>query len=69
VAEVLPETPAARADLRPGDLLVELGGTRITGVNDVLGVLEHEVIGSHLTAVALRDGVERHVQVVPVELA
>jgi len=69
LAEVLPETPAARAGLRPGDLLVELGGTRITGVSDVLGVLEHEVISSHLTAVALRDGVERHVQVVPVELA
>jgi hypothetical protein len=50
-------------------LLVELGGTRITGVSDVLGLLEHEVIGSHLTAVALREGVERHVQVVPVELA
>jgi S1-C subfamily serine protease len=69
LAEVLPETPAARAGLRPGDLLVELGGTRITGVSDILGVLEHEVIGSHLTAIALRDGVERHVQVVPVELA
>ena len=69
LAEVLPGTPAARAGLRPGDLLVELDGTRITGASDVLGVLEHEVIGSRLIAIALRDGLERHLQVVPVELA
>jgi hypothetical protein len=38
-------------------------------VTDVLGLLEHEVIGTHITAIVLRDGIERHLQVVPVELA
>ena len=45
--------------LRAGDLLVELGGTRVRGVSDVLELMEHEVIGAHLTAVVLRDGFER----------
>lgn len=69
LAEVIPGTPAERSGLRAGDLLVELGGARIAGVADVLGLLEHEVIGTHLTAVVLRDGLEHRVQVVPVELA
>lgn len=68
LAEVIAGTPAARADLRAGDLLVELGGVRVTGVADVLALLEHEVIGTHLTAVVLRHGLERRLQLVPVEL-
>jgi S1-C subfamily serine protease len=66
--EVVAGSPAKRAGLHDGDLLVQLGATRIAGVADVLRVLEHEVIGTHLTAVVLRDGRERRVQVVPVEL-
>ena len=66
--EVVTGSPAARAGLRAGDLLVELGGVRITGVADMLELMEHEVIGTHITAVVLRDGRERHLQVVPIEL-
>ena len=68
LAEIVAGSPAERAGLLAGDLLVELGGVRVTGVADVLELMEHEVIGTHLTAVVLRDGLERRLQVVPIEL-
>jgi S1-C subfamily serine protease len=68
VAEVVPGSPAETAGLRGGDLLVELDGRRIAGVADVQRVLADEVIGGRLTAVVLRAGLERRLQVVPVEL-
>ena len=68
LVEVVPDSPADRGGLRAGDLLVELGGTRIRGVSDVLELMEHEVIGAHLTAVVLRDGFERRKQLTPSEL-
>ena len=68
LADVVAGAPADAAGLRPGDLLVELGGRRVTGVSDVQRALADEVIGTRLTAVVLRDGRERRVQVMPVEL-
>jgi len=68
LVDVVDGAPAQVAGLLAGDLLVSLGATRITGVADILRVLSHEVIGTHLTVVVLRDGLERHLQVVPAEL-
>ena len=68
LVEVVPDSPADHGGLRAGDLLVELGGTRVRGVSDVLELMEHEVIGAHLTAVVLRDGFERRKQLTPSEL-
>jgi S1-C subfamily serine protease len=68
VLEVVDGSPAATAGLRPGDLLVELDGRRLTGVADVQRHLEHEVIGTRVTAAVLREGRERRLQVVPTEL-
>jgi S1-C subfamily serine protease len=68
VAEVVPESPAEIGGLRGGDLLVELDGRRVEGVADVQRVLADEVIGTRLTAVVLRDGRERRLQLRPVEL-
>jgi S1-C subfamily serine protease len=69
LTEVLPDSPADRGGLQAGDLLVELAGTRVEGLAELLALMEHEVIGSHLTAVVLRDGLERRTQVVPTELS
>jgi S1-C subfamily serine protease len=68
IVEVRPGSPADGGGLRAGDLLVELDGRRMTSVADVQRHLEHEVIGTRLVAVVLRDGRERRMQVVPVEL-
>ena len=66
--EVVPGGPADLAGLRRGDLLVEVAGKRVATVSDVQALLQHEVIGTNLTTVALRDGHERRTQLVPAEL-
>jgi len=39
VSEVLPETPAQRAEIRPGDVIVEFAGTAIERSGDLPGVV------------------------------
>jgi S1-C subfamily serine protease len=68
IFEVVPGAPAQAGGIRAGDLLVEIGGARIAGVQDVQRSMEEEVIGTHVTVTVLRDGLERRLQVVPVEL-
>jgi serine protease Do len=68
IAQVIEGGPAADAGLRPGDLLVEIGGRRITGAADVQRLMEADVIGTRVEAIVLRDGRERHIVVVPAEL-
>jgi S1-C subfamily serine protease len=68
LVEVVAGSPAEAAGLRAGDLVVELAGERIAGVQDVQRRMEDEVIGTRLVVTVLRDGLERQVQVVPREL-
>jgi S1-C subfamily serine protease len=68
VADVLEGGAAARAGIRPGDLLVELDGARLTGVTDLQGALEGDLVGTRIVVTLLRDGHERQLVVVPDEL-
>jgi serine protease Do len=68
IVEIVPDSPADKAGIRVGDLIVEVDGVAMGRVADLQKLLQHEVIGSPLTVVLLRDGLERRLQVVPVEL-
>jgi S1-C subfamily serine protease len=68
VAQVIEGSPADTGGLRAGDLLVELGGHRVTGIAEVQRRMEEDVIGTRVNTIVLRDGRERHVVIVPVEL-
>lgn len=69
VLEVAPGSPAARAGLVVGDVVLALGGRAVTGVDDLLKLLSGDHVGRPVVLSALRGGERRTFQVVPVERA
>jgi serine protease Do len=68
VVEVVEGSPAAAAGLRPEDLIVELSGTPVEGVDDLQRLMAGEVIGERVVATAIRNGRTFPVELVPIEL-
>jgi S1-C subfamily serine protease len=68
VIEVVPGSPADLAGLRPEDLLVELDGVALGGVDDLQRLMTDERIGRRAQATVVRGGDIRSVTVVPREL-
>jgi S1-C subfamily serine protease len=68
LVQVIEDSPAERADLRPGDLLLELDGEPITDATDLQRLMVGERIGRAVTAVVIRDSRERMRSVVLDEL-
>jgi serine protease Do len=68
VVDVVDGSPAARAGLRAEDLIVEVDGQPVDGVDDLQRLMAGELIGRAVTARVLRQGRELDVELVPVEL-
>jgi serine protease Do len=68
VVEVIDGSPAARAGLRAEDLIVEVDGVPVRGVDDLLRLMTEERIGVECTIEVVRDGTARTVTLVPREL-
>jgi S1-C subfamily serine protease len=68
VVDVVEGSPAARAGLRPEDLLVEAGGVQLRGVEDLQRLMTEDMIGREIELVVVRGGEERHVSITPREL-
>jgi serine protease Do len=68
VIEVVEDSPAAVADLRPEDLIVEVDGEVIEDVGDLQRLMTGERIGRRLTLRIDRGGRPRQVEIVPREL-
>ncbi|TML26150.1 MAG: PDZ domain-containing protein [Actinobacteria bacterium] len=68
VVEVVEGGPADRAGLRPEDLIVELDGTPIEGMDELQRVVVSELIGRAVRARVVREGRERELELVPAEL-
>jgi len=56
LAQVLPGTPASKAGLRPGDVVVKLDGTTISGSSDVSSVIDAKKPGDTMKVTYVRDG-------------
>jgi S1-C subfamily serine protease len=69
VEDVVAGSPAARAGLRPEDLILELGGEPVEGVADLQRLMTGELIGSRVTATVVRQGRTLSVELVPDELS
>jgi S1-C subfamily serine protease len=68
VAEVVPNGPAARAGLRPGDLLLTAGGQPVTRAQDLQKLMFSEAIGRPLAITVMRNGALVDVIAEPTEL-
>jgi S1-C subfamily serine protease len=68
VVQVVEGSPAARAGLRPEDLIVELDGRPVGRVDDLQRLMVRDVIGRAVRARVLRRGDELEVELVPAEL-
>jgi S1-C subfamily serine protease len=68
VVQVVEGSPADRAGLRPEDLIVELDGQPIEGMDALQRVVVTELIGRAVRAKVIREGRERELELVPAEL-
>ena len=68
VVEVVESSPAARAGLRPEDLIVEVDGSPMADVGDLQRLMVAERIGRPLEVSLIRSGHRLSVQLVPREL-
>jgi serine protease Do len=69
VVQVVEGGPADRAGMRPEDLIVELDGTPIEGMDELQRVVVGELIGRAVRAKVVREGSERELELIPTELA
>jgi S1-C subfamily serine protease len=68
VVEVVEGSPAAGAGLRAEDLIVELNGVAVAGVDDLQRLMAGELIGESVTLETVREGKRSRLELVPIEL-
>jgi serine protease Do len=69
VVEVVEASPAAAAGLRAEDLIVEVDGAAVEGVDDLQRLMAGDLIGRTVRTRVFREGRTFEVELVPVELA
>jgi S1-C subfamily serine protease len=62
IVDVQPDSPASAAGLLIGDVIVSLGGARITEPDDLRAVLRPERVGETVTVAVVRGGEPREVR-------
>jgi S1-C subfamily serine protease len=63
ITEVVPGSAAADADLRVGDVIIEIDGTEVSTASDVRSAVTAHEPGDEVVVTVLRDGDEEDVTV------
>ncbi len=56
VTDVFPDTPGAQAGLKPGDVIVDFAGTKVSKPVELQDIVERSAIGSKQSMTVVRDG-------------
>jgi S1-C subfamily serine protease len=67
LAQIEPDSPAAKAGLLPGDVVIKLDGLDINGVDDLIRALDRDRIDRTLAMDVLRMGRLRAIDIHPIE--
>jgi S1-C subfamily serine protease len=67
IASIEPASPAERAGLAAGEIILALDGTAVTGADDLIRLLAGEKIGRSVEIETLRNGERRRVSLTPNE--
>jgi S1-C subfamily serine protease len=67
IASIEPGTPAERAGLAAGDIILALDGKAVTGADDLIRLLAGDKIGRLVDIETLRNGEHRRVSLIPGE--
>jgi S1-C subfamily serine protease len=67
VMKVTEKSPAEEGGLKSGDLIIAIEGEPVTGVDDLIRLLNHERIGREVKVTLLRRGEPRERYVIPAE--
>lgn len=68
IQRVLPDSPAAKAGLKGGDVLVSIDGLKPTNVRDAVAAIRSLKPKKSVTFLVRRDGKEKKIKVTPEEL-
>jgi S1-C subfamily serine protease len=68
ISGVLPDSPAEKAGVKGGDVLLKINGVRPADLKTAVDVFRALKPGKKATVRVLRDGKERDIEVVPIEL-
>ena len=61
---IIPESPAAKAGLKEGDVILEFGGEKINQDNDLNDLISKKSVGDKISLKILRDGKEMTIDVI-----
>ena len=67
ISEVPQGTPAAKAGVKAGDIVVEFAGKKVSSPQELQGLVEEAGIGNQQSMIVIRDGKRVTLQIVPSE--
>lgn len=69
VSKIFPDSPAGAGGLQMNDVIIDIGGTKITSSEDASRCVDRAPVGKELVVTAIRDGNTIAIRVRPVDLA